>query len=280
MTEPIDLGGLPAPDIIQALDFETIVSELKQLLLEQNADYADMLALESEPLTIAIQAFAYRELLLRQRINEAIRSNLLAFATHSDLEQLGAFYGVSRQIGEADTPLRQRIKDRILGSSTAGGEAHYRYQAFSVSTDIRDIAVDSPEPGRIRVSVLAKTGIPVEPLIEKVKARVTAPDVKVLTDTLDVVPTDLVEVDVVADIIPERGGQLVSADIIAAAFADEVERERHLGWDFAPSWIIKQLHGSNVQEVQLHSPASNVVIQPNQCIAVRNLSLNILPSNS
>lgn len=280
MTEPIDLGGLPAPDIIQALDFEAIVSDLKQLLLARNADYAELLALESEPLTIAIQAFAYRELLLRQQINEAVRSNLLAFATQADLEQLGAFYGVSRQEGEADTPLRQRIKDRILGSSTAGGEAHYRYQAISVSTDIRDIAVDSPEPGRVRVSVLAKTGVPVEPLVEKVKARVTAPDVKVLTDTLEVVPTDLVEVDVIADITPERGGQLVSAEVLAAAFAEEVERQRHLGWDFAPSWIIKQLHGSNIQQVQLQSPADNVVIQPNQCIAVRNISLNILPSNS
>lgn len=279
MTEPIDLGGLPAPDIIQSLDYESIVTEVKELLLAKNPDYADVLALESEPLTIAIQAFAYRELLLRQQINEAIRSNLLAFATQSDLDQLAAFYGVVRQRGENDDSFRQRVKDRILGSSTAGGEAHYRYQAISVSTDIRDIAVDSPEPGRVRVSVLANSEVDIEPLVQKVRERVTSPQVQVLTDTVDVVAAELVEVDIVADIIPQMGSLPISTDVLTATFTRAVEQQRRLGWDFAPSWIIRQLHSANVQEVRLLSPMSNVSIQPNQCVAIRQLTFNILPSN-
>lgn len=277
MTEQtINLGGLPAPDIIEALDYEQIVDQLKQQLLTRNPDYSELLNLESEPLVIAIEAFAYRELLLRQQINEAVRSNLLAFAQGADLDQLGAFYGVDRQTSETDEPLRLRIKDRILGSSTAGGEAHYRYQAFSVSTDIRDIAVDSPEPGRVRVSVLAKTGVEIEPLVAQVKARVAANDVQVLTDTVEVVPTELVEVDIVADIIVQEGGLPISQEILSQGFAEVIEQQRRLGWDLAPSWIISQLHSSNIKEVQLHQPAQNVVIQPNQCILVRSISLNIV----
>lgn len=274
--QQLDLGSLPAPDIIESLDYEQIVSQLKQQLIDRNSDYSELLALESEPLTIAVEAFAYRELLLRQQINEAVRSNLLAFAMGADLDQLGAFYGVGRQDGEPDEPLRLRIKERILGSSTAGGEAHYRFQAFSVSTDIRDIAVDSPQPGLVRVSVLAKTGIEVEPLIKQVKARVAAPDVQVLTDTVEVVPTDLVPVDIVADITVEAGGLPISQPLMTQAFADIIEQQRRLGWDLAPSWIIRQLHSSSVKEVQLHQPAANVVIQPNQCILVNSITLNII----
>lgn len=279
MTEQtIDLGGLPAPNIIQALDYELIVEQLKQQLISHNGDYAELLALESEPLTIAIEAFAYRELLLRQQINEAVRSNLLAFAQGADLDQLGAFYGVTRQSSEIDEAMRLRTKDRILGSSTAGGEAHYRYQAFSVSTDIRDIAVDSPQPGKVRVSVLAKTGVDIDPLVEQVKARVAADDVQVLTDTVEVVATELIEVDIIADIIPQAGGLPLSPQILTDDFSQVIEQQRRLGWDLAPSWIVSQLHSSNIKEVQLHQPANNVVIQPNQCIAVRNIVLNILPS--
>ncbi|MFT4927518.1 MAG: phage-related baseplate assembly protein [Phenylobacterium sp.] len=280
MTEQtIDLGGLPAPDMIEALDYEQIVTQLKQLLLARNADYAEMLSYESDPLVIAIEAFAYRELLLRQRINEAVRSNLLAFATGADLDQLGAFYGVVRQTGEGDEILRVRIKDRILGSSTAGGEAHYRYQAFSVSTDIRDIAVDSPEPGLVRVSVLANTGVDIGPLVEKVKTRVAAPDVRVLTDTVEVVPTELVAVDIVADILPLEGSLPIDRDILSQSFTDRLELQRRLGWDLAPSWIISQLHSDNVKEVLLQQPSNNVVIQPNQCVVANSITLNIITNN-
>lgn len=276
MTEHLDLGSLPAPNIIQSLDYEQIVAQIKQLLIDKNQDYADALTLASDPLTIAIEAFAYRELLLRQHINQVVRANLLAFATDNDLDQLGAFYGVIRQQNENDSNLRLRIKDRILGSSTAGGEAHYRYQAFSVSTDIRDISVDSPNPGQVRVSVLAKTDADINQLIELVKARVTAPDVQVLTDTVAVVPTDLVEVDIIADITPQTGGLPVDKLIMEENFMEVLEEHRRLGWDLAPSWIISQLHGSNIQQVELIEPSHNIDIAPNQCVVVRSIQLNIL----
>lgn len=47
-----------------------------------------------------MEVCAYRELLLRQRINQAAKSNLLAFATGTDLDNLGALYDVERKEGE------------------------------------------------------------------------------------------------------------------------------------------------------------------------------------
>lgn len=279
MTQSIDLGGLPLPEVIEPLDYEVIVEQLKQDLIGKNAQLSETLELLSEPLTIAVEAFAYRELLLRQRINEAVRANLLAFATAANLDQLAAFYGVTRAVNETDDALRMRIKDRILGSSTAGGRAHYRYQAISVSTDIRDVAIDSPKPGKVRVSVLAKSGIAVEPLVEQVTARVNADDVKVLTDTVEVVASELVEVDIRADITPQQGSLPLSQALLTEQLSATIEQNRRLGWDLAPSWLIRELHGSNIQQVELHSPSQNIPVAPNQCIFVRSIELNILPGN-
>lgn len=278
--QTIDLGGLPAPNIIADLDYEQIVTELKNALIAKDSIYSDALTLESEPLVIAIEAFAYRELLLRQQINEAVRANLLAFATAGDLDQLGAFYGVIRHQQEQDEALRSRIKDRILGSSTAGGEAHYRYQAFSVSPDIRDIAVDSPTPGVVRVSVLAKTGVDSAQLVEQVRQRVSAEDVQVLTDTLEVVHSELISVSIRANITPLKGGLPLDIELLKQNFMQAIEDKRSLGWDLSPSWIVSQLHSSNIQQVELTEPTQNIAIAPNQCIQVSDIELNLLNANA
>jgi phage-related baseplate assembly protein len=74
----IDLSQLPSPTIIEELDFETILAEVKAVMVaafpaDQQSAVAAALGLESEPLNIIAQAMAYRELLLRQRINEGRR---------------------------------------------------------------------------------------------------------------------------------------------------------------------------------------------------------------
>lgn len=280
MTQNLDLGGLAAPDIIEPLDYEQITQQLKQQLISINPQYSNALQLESEPLTIALQAFAYRELLLRQRVNEAVRSNLLAFASGNDLNQLAAFYGVTRQQNEQDDALRIRTKNRILGSSTAGGEAHYKYQALSASADIRDVSVDSPEPGKVRVSVLAKSGANINELVEQVSNRVTASDVKVLTDTVEVVQSELVEININADIIPKQGGLPIVIDNLITTLADVIEQNRKLGWDLSPSWLISQIHNDNINAVQLNQPEANIEIAPNQCIDIASIVLNLKPGKA
>jgi len=100
MTE-IDLSQLPSPKVIETLDFEVILTARKEAFLslypeEQQAEMTNRLALESEPLTKLLQESAYRELLLRQRINDAARAVMLAHAQEADLDQIGANYNVYR----------------------------------------------------------------------------------------------------------------------------------------------------------------------------------------
>lgn len=98
----IDLSQLPAPQIVETLDYETIrrrmCEKLEQLLPGWTA--AD---LEADPAVKILEVAAYRELLMRQRVNEAAKAVMLAFATGSDLDQLVAFPGVKRLPGAAAT---------------------------------------------------------------------------------------------------------------------------------------------------------------------------------
>ncbi|UNK26352.1 GPW/gp25 family protein [Serratia plymuthica] len=75
----IDLSQLPPPQVVETLSFENLLEERKARLLElypddQRAAIARTLELESEPIVMLLQENAYREVLLRQRINEAAQA--------------------------------------------------------------------------------------------------------------------------------------------------------------------------------------------------------------
>lgn len=97
----IDLSQLPAPQIVDVPDFETLLAERKAEFValhpkdEQEA-VMRTLELESEPVTKLLQENAYRELLLRQRINEAAQAVMVAYAMGGDLDHLAANYNVKR----------------------------------------------------------------------------------------------------------------------------------------------------------------------------------------
>ena len=68
MSSPIDLSRLPAPDVVEPLDYESILAERKAALIAlypeaEQADIAALLELESEPLTKLCEENAYRCLL-------------------------------------------------------------------------------------------------------------------------------------------------------------------------------------------------------------------------
>lgn len=99
----IDLSQLPVPTIIEALDFETILTDVKAVMVaafpeDQRASVAAALTLESEPLTIIAQAMAYRELLLRQRINEGAAACMLSHSTGDDLDNIAANLDTERLV--------------------------------------------------------------------------------------------------------------------------------------------------------------------------------------
>ncbi|MBB4287751.1 hypothetical protein, partial [Roseospira goensis] len=90
----IDLSRLPAPDVLQVLDFE---AELAAILAEFQGRYPDWSAvLESDPVMKLAEAVAYRLTLRMAEWNDGARGLMLAYATGSTLDHLSALMNVSR----------------------------------------------------------------------------------------------------------------------------------------------------------------------------------------
>ena len=273
MTMLSDLVSLPAPAVIEPLSFETIFSELQTEFQSRYPDYSALLA--SDPAVKLLEVAAYREILLRNRINVAAKASLLAFATSSDLDHLAAFYGVTRLMEEADEALRLRTRQRIIGFANAGGAAHYRYWALSASPEVADVEVDSPEPGRVRISVLAKGEEQTvsNAVLDAVRAVVLRDDIRVLTDTVEVVPAELIPVTVTARIWLYPDTPMAAFEAIEARFKEALAAQSGLGWDLTPSWVIGELHRPGVHKVELHSPTTDIRANANQAVRLMHLNL-------
>lgn len=98
------------PNIIEPLNFEEIFSRMKEELISRDESFTALV--ESDPAIRILEVAAWRELLLRERINEAIKSNLLKFATGNDLDNLAEFYVVERENGEKNQGKNSWLKHR------------------------------------------------------------------------------------------------------------------------------------------------------------------------
>lgn len=276
MTTHIDLQTLPEPNIIDPLSYQDILAERKQRFIEHAPDYAEALELESDPIHVWLQVESYREALLRQRINEAAASNLLAKAKNDDLLHLGAFYGVTRLEEESDDDFRLRIRDNTIASSTAGSDVHYRKHAINAApTDIADVSVQSLQNGLVTITVLVEKDRDVDDVVNKAAQAVTASDVKMLTDTIEVNKADLQRIDVVADIYLQENTSERVFNELQSALTLAWEQEARLGWDLTPSWLSAQLHKKGVRDVVLHQPKARQAIDKTQCAAMGAITLKL-----
>jgi phage-related baseplate assembly protein len=260
---------------VEALSFEEIFQSKLQTLLELDPAYTALV--ESDPAIKLLEADSYDELILRQRINDAARARLLAFAVGSDLDQLGVFYGVTRLTGEGDASLKVRVREAIMGRSAAGTAAQYRFAALSVSTDVADARVDSPAGGNVRISILSASGngTPSASLVSNVRAVVQGDSVRALCHTVTVVPAEIVTVNVAAQIwlTPTASEAIFTG--LEGALRDAFASARGLGYNLAPSWIVAKLQVGGVQRVELTAPTSQTVIAPNQCVALGTITLTL-----
>ena len=257
------------PDIIETLSYENILSRMKDDLVARDPEFS--LLLESDPAIKIMEVAAWRELLLRQRVNDAAQANLLAFARGNDLAHLGAFYDVERMQDESDDKLRTRIREKLAGWSTAGSKAHYRYHALSADNRVKDAKADSPEAGMVRVSVLSTegNGTASDELLQIVTKCVNADDVRVLTDTVEVVACEIVPVDIVANIYFYNTAQEQIIENIKNSFVQTLGISRGLGWDLTRSWVIAHLFVEGVRKVELVEPLEDIIVGDNACVALR-----------
>ncbi len=263
----IDLSQLPAPNVVQPLDFEAELQRLKQLVLTHLPDLADVLELESEPVTKVLELMAYEHVSMQSRINDAAYACMTAYASGADLDHMVANVGVVRLPDEPDADLRRRAQLAIEGFTVAGSYGSYRFHALGAHADVQDASVDSPAPGDVRVTVLSRTGNGTAPAatLEAVGTALNADDVRPLTDTVYVQSAHIVPYEVWATlhVYPGPAAQPL-LDAAAAALQAYIAQTQKLGYDVTRSGLFAALHQPGVQRVDLHAPAADLVIAPHQ----------------
>lgn len=170
----IDLSLLPPPDVVESLDFETLYQEVLGIYRAHMGDQWTAL-LESDPVVKLLEVMAYREMVMRARVNAAAKASLLAYAKGADLENRAADYGVQKltirpanpdavppvtALMEGDEALRYRTRLSLEALSVAGSSGAYEYHALSSSAEVVHVSVDSPRFSGVPVPAAVKAQLP------------------------------------------------------------------------------------------------------------------------
>lgn len=287
---PIDLAALPDPAVIEQLDYEQILEQRKATLLAlwpeaERAEIAARLALESDPLNKLLQENAYRELVWRQRVNEAALATLLAKARGADLEQVAGNYNVARlvvtpaqddkpAIMESDDALRERAQMAFEGLSTAGPRNSYIFHARSADGRVADATAESPSPAVVVVTIQALAGDGTAPadLVAAVQAYLSDDDRRPVADRLTVQGAQVLPYSINAVLhLATTGAEAEPIRTAALARLNTLVRtRRRLGVEVSASAIYAALHVEGVRKVSL-SNWTDIVPTPSQaayCTAI------------
>lgn len=287
---PIDLSQLPAPTVVEPLDF--------QVILNANLAYAQGLApelfedlLPSDPVYLVLEAFSYRELLLRNKINESAKQCMLAYATGSNLDQLAAFYGVQRlvlvpanpnaippveAVLESDDDLRTRTQLAMEGFTTAGSIGAYRFHALSADGNVKDVGISQPTAGTVKVAVLSRlgNGTASTELLDKVSQALNAEEVRPFTDTVQVVGASIVNYTVTAELtIADGPDASVVLQNAISSLNTYVGQQHKVGAIVSLSGIYSALHQSGVVTVDLISPTADLIASNTEAPFANSISI-------
>ena len=166
----IDLSQLPAPEAVQQLDYaeirDAMLADVNSRARVLDADHSDFVP--SDSAYLIIEAAAYRELLLRQQLNDQSTQLMLAYAAGANLDHIAAtYYRVSRlviqqadatkvpptpEILEADDDFRQRIALSVEAWSNAGSAGAYAFHALSGNEPITGVSLVQESAGEVQVT--------------------------------------------------------------------------------------------------------------------------------
>lgn len=290
----IDLSQLPAPEVIEVPDFETLLAGRKENLIalypaDEQAAMRSVLALESDPLVKCLQENVYREILLRQRINEAAQAVMVAYALGTDLDQLAANNNVKRltispanpdavppvaAVMESDDDLRLRVPGAFEGLSVAGPTAAYEFYAKSADGRVSDVSATSPAPAEVLITVLSRdnSGAATADLLNAVNVALNAEEVRPVADRVTVQAAAIFDYEVKATLHLFDGvaaGPCLEA--AQAAMDTYLTDQKKLGRSVRRESYGAVLRVAGVDWVEITEPAQDIILnrtQAGNCTAV------------
>ncbi|MCX4027940.1 baseplate assembly protein [Spartinivicinus marinus] len=291
----IDLSQLPAPDVIEQIDYEMVLASMLDDLKKRDSSFTALV--ESDPAMKILEVCAYREMLIRQQFNERAKAVMLAYAVGNDLDHLGANYGVKRKvidsgddsqippeppIMETDEDFRRRIQLGPEGYSTAGPVGAYLAHAHNAHDQIADVSVYSDEPGEVMITFLRRplaNEADMAPDDEIKQALLTAlndEDVRPLTDHITVQAAAIIDYSIDAKLHVQQGpSSKAIIDTATTALNEYVEQCYKLGKTVALSGIYDALHMGGVTRVELLSPTADIQAKVFQAPKAKSIAINL-----
>ena len=265
----VDLSALPAPQVLEDLNFEEVYQEdLSTFRLHMGDNWSA--ALESDPVTKLLEVGAYRKLGNRARVNDSAKALMLAYAKRGDLDQLAANVGLKRlvvqaedlnavppvaEVLEEDDALRERVQMVYEGLTTAGPRNSYILHARNASGLVADATAESPSPAVVDVTVLSLDGEgEASPeLLAEVADQLNDDDVRPVGDRVNVRSAEVLRyrIDAVLYLTgtgPENEATLAECRRRLQAW---INPRRRLGVEVSRSAIDAELHISGVRRVDL-----------------------------
>jgi phage-related baseplate assembly protein len=294
MSTLIDLSTLPAPNVIEALDFESLLADIKAQFLGLYPDAAQTIELESEPVTKLLQVFAFRELTLRARYNDEARAMLLAYAADKDLDHIGiTYYQEARlvitpadedaippvdAVLERDEDYRYRLALKPQSYSVAGPRGAYEFHARSASGLIKSVGVSSPVPGTTVIHVLTHidSGLPDSPLLDLVAEALNDEEIRPLSESVVVSPANIIEYEIHVALTLFSGPVVELVEAAGETALEKFAAQKHrLETDIVRSAISASTHVAGVKKVEVLSPLADITCGPGDAAYCTGITIEI-----
>ncbi len=279
----VSLNNLAKPAVVEELYYEAILALVKAdvvaRLKELGLDY-NVAMLESDPAVKVLEVAAYRETLLRARVNDAVRSVMLAFAHGTDLDHKGADFAVARMvmgtdpdtgapIMEDDERFRRRLQLAPEAFATTGSRGAYIFHALSVDPSVKDAwayCPQGPADGRVDTILAGFNGEQVsDAVIAKLKRVFEREDTVPLTDIKVVRRATRVDYQAAVTVKLQYGFDPLTIKTQIEQRIAKYAAERHkIGAEVYRPGISAAAFITGVETVTVTSPAADVVCSDDQ----------------
>lgn len=178
---------------------------------------------------------------------------------------------------ESDDAFRERIQEAPESFSNAGSSGAYEYYAKKASTQIKDVRVESREPGEVDVYILKEGGeLPDEEMLSAVYDTLNADRVRPLTDRLKVYAAVRQEYDIAARYWINRT-KATRAAAIKKAVESAVEeyikwQKSKLGRDIDATELYYLMRGAGADRVEITQPEF-IATAPNTVAVAREVEI-------
>lgn len=286
--DDIDFAQLPAPDVVETLDYEVLLAVMlaryEAKAAERGLDVSAATMLESDPAKILLEVAAELVVQERQKKNDAARAVLLATATFADLDHVAAHFKVARAIldpgdataipprapvYESDDSLRRRAHLAYEALSVAGPRGAYIYHALSAHPMVKDVWAEMTTPGHILVTVLSHEGdgTPSAAVLQAVRDKIVPADqmqeLRPDSDDVTVAAAIVVHYAIQAELelytLPDAEAAKAVANTNTSAYA---VKQHRLNEPVAHSGLDGAMHVAAVREVHILQPAATLPATP------------------